>query len=136
MGLGFNRQKARDGWQNKIDTTALQIVQDGFPEYIRKKFQSLPLFLQTRTGKAVLEKRIVPHASVFLHSGRLKTGWAGLPHIVPLGKSGMWLVQNLNGQVLIMTEVETRWPADRRVQTTKQPFPNTLFRRPQTLKAV
>ncbi|WP_049255638.1 hypothetical protein [Neisseria bacilliformis] len=105
--LDLTDKKARDEWQSKIDTTALQAVEEQVSEYIQKSFSFAIIPVETEQERLYWKSRIIPTLACSPHF-RPSENWLGrfATHSA-IRESGMWLVQNLNGQVLSDDEVES-----------------------------
>lgn len=105
--LDLTSKKARDEWQSKIDTTALQAVEEQVSEYIQKSFSFAVIPAETKQERLYWESGIIATLACSPHF-RPSENWLGRFATRPeIRESGMWLVQNLNGQVLSNDEVES-----------------------------
>ena len=105
--LDLTTKKARDEWQSKLDTAALQAVEEQVSEYIQKNFSFSVIPAETKQERLYWEGGII---ATLVCSPRFRPSenWLGrfATHSA-IRESAMWLVQNLNGQVLSDDEVES-----------------------------
>jgi hypothetical protein len=104
--IDLTSRKNKEKYENQIDFSRLQSVEDEVSEYIKENLTFITIKTEAAISRTELEGRLLSTVSNCPHCGPSKT-WLGRHHPnQKIGHSGLWNIQGLNGRGISAEDAE------------------------------